>query len=204
MANGNETPGGIQWPDDINWPGAIVFGGEAPAFIPDDTICHLAVSAEYPSDPPIHAWTGIGELTLNGITYTGMSPDLISVRLGQATEKEDARLQVTLTGINTPDLRRAFYEFHGRVVVTVRLVYSTDGGVTWLEVPRFYRGLYSRPRLTSDTLTFEVATYRENLDRGYEQTWSDSNQQAEYTGDLFFRHLVRISEGADLTIRWPP
>ena len=187
------------WPDASVWGDASIWGPDAPDFIAEDAIGHLTVSAEYPSDPPIHVWTGIDDLMLGGVTYAGIGPDVVDIRIGKSSEKEDARLQVTLARINTPELRRAFQEFSGRVVVTVRFVYSEDGGNTWLSVPRFFRGLYSRPTLRNDT-----ATYRENLDRGYEQNWSDSSQQAEYPGDRGFEHLLRIAEGADLTIRWPP
>lgn len=200
-----DEPGAVSWGTPLNWGADVVWGGEAPAFISDEAICHLTISAEYPTgDPPVHAWTGIGDLVLGGITYTGVGPEIVSVEIGQASEKEDARLQVTLTGLDTAEVRQAFYEFRGRVVVTVRLVYSEDGGTTWLEVPRFFRGLYSRPRITSNLITFEVATYREELDRGYETNWSDSNQQADFPGDRFFEHLIPISEGGDLKIRWPP
>ena len=192
------------WPDAAVWGDASIWGPDAPDFIADDAVGHLTISAEYPSDPAIHTWTGIGDLLLGGVTYTGIGPEVVSIRIGTASEKEDARLQVTLAGINTPEYRRAFQEFSGRVVITVRFVYSEDGGKTWLTVPRFFRGLYSRPELRNDTVSFEVATYRENLDRGYEQNWSDSSQQAEYPGDRGLEHLVRIAEGADLTIRWPP
>lgn len=197
--------GKITWGSDpVNWGADVTWGGDAPSFISDDVLAHLTISAEYPDDPPVHAWTGIGPLSLGGITYVGIGPEVVNVSIGQATEKEDARLQVTLTGLDTPVVRRAFYEFRGRVIVTVRLIYSEDGGTTWLEVPRYFRGLYSRPRITSNQITFEIAVYREQLDRGYETNWSDANQRVAYPGDLFFSHLVPISEGADLSIRWPP
>jgi len=198
------TPGGITWGGQVGWGGDVVLGGDAPAFVPDTAICHLLVTAEYPSDPTIRVWTGIGELELNGDIYMGVGPEAVSIQVGQATDKEDARLQVTLMGFDEPDTRRAFYEFKGRVRVTVQLAYSVDGGVSWQVVPRQFRGLYSRPRITSGLVSFEVATYREELDRGYEQLWSDANQQIETPGDLFFNHIKRIAEGAALTMRWPP
>jgi len=200
-------PGELRWGDKrAAWSKPLVFGGDLPDFISDITHGHLAVSAEYPNegDAPVHVWTGTGDLLLNGTTYTGVGPDVLEIQVGQATEREDARLQITMAGLDTPELKRAFYEFRGRVVVSVRFVYSTDGGNTWLEVPRFFRGFYSRPQLVADQLSFEVATYQEQLDRGYERNWSARSQEAEYPGDLGFEHLVSISEGADLMTRWPP
>jgi len=145
-------------------------------------------------------WTGVGDLTLGDDTYVGVGPEVISVRIGQATEKEDARLQVTLAGLTGPEARQAFYEFHGRVVVTVRLVYSVDGGVSWQVLPRQFSGLYSRPRIENDTVSFEVATYREQLDRGYEVVWSGKDSYGA-GDDRFFEHLTAIADGVD--IRWP-
>ena len=196
--------GALDWAGKPKWPDNLIWGGPAPEFILDTAIGHLTVSAEYPSDPPIHTWTGGGDLMLGGITYTGVGPDVISVRIGQATEREDARIQVTLTGLDTPELKRAFFEFRGRVIITVRFVYSVDDGNTWRAIPRFFRGLYSRPQMRNNTLTFEVATYQEDLDRGYEQNWSDSSQRADFPGDLGFQHLVTIAEGGELMTRWPP
>jgi len=205
MQDDAQVPGGAGvWGHPRKWGRTLTWGGDRPAFISEDALCQLTISATYPTDPAVHVWTGIGDLLLGGITYTGVGPEVVKVQIGQATEKEDARVQVTLTGLDTAEVRRAFYEFRGRVVVTVRLVYSEDGGTTWLEVPRFFRGLYSRPRITSNLVSFEVATYREEMDRGYETSWSNANQTAEYAGDRFFEHLIPIAEGADLAIRWPP
>lgn len=202
MADG--TGNHPNWYDSPVWAGEVIWRPDAPQFIPDDAICHLAISADYPSDPSVNAWTGLGDLELGDVTYMGIGPEVVSVKIGQAAEKEDARLSVTLVGLSDAEVRRAFYEFRGRVIVTVRLVYSTDGGNTWVEVPRLFRGLYSRPQITSNQITFEVATYREELDRGYELVWSDSNQRAEYPGDRCFEHLVPIAEGRSLSSRWPP
>jgi len=201
----DETTGSPLWPGPVEWPERLVWGPDEPAFVATDAIKHLTISAEYPSDPAIHAWTGIGDLVLNGITYTGVGPEVVEIKVGKSSEKEDARMQVVLMGINsTPDLRMAFQEFRGRVIVTVRLVYSEDGGVTWLAVPRYFRGLYSQPEVRSNSVSFEVATYREELDRGYEQSWNHGNQQADYPGDRCFEHLVPIAEGQTLKSRWPP
>lgn len=167
---------------------------------PETTIAHLAIDADYPDGSAVRVWTGVGDLTLGDDTYVGVGPEVISVRIGQATEKEDARLQVTLVGLTEPETRQAFYEFHGRVVVTVRLVYSVDGGVSWQVLPRRFSGLYSRPQIENDTVSFEVATYREQLDRGYEVVWSHENQRQD-SGDLFFQHLEAIADGVD--VRWP-
>ena len=196
--------GALNWGGRLKWPGNLIWGGPPPEFILDNAIGCITVSAEYPSDPAIHIWTGIGDLPLGGTTYTGIGPDILKVEVGKASESEDARMQVTLSGLSTPEYKRAFFEFRGRVVVTVRFVYSVDGGNTWFAVPRFFRGLYSRPQMRNDTLTFEVATYEEDLDRGYEQNWSDATQRAEYPNDLGFEHLVTIAEGGELMTRWPP
>ena len=188
----------------VAWGRTLAYGRVLPDFITEMTLGALTVSAEYPSDLPVHVWTGAGDLLLDGITYMGVGPDALEVRVGQASEREDARLQISMSGIDTPELRRAFFEFRGRVIVTVRFIYSNDSGNTWRAVPRFFRGLFSRPQITADQLSFEVATYQEQLDRGYERNWSNRSQEALSPGDLGFEHLVPISEGAELMTRWPP
>jgi len=195
----------LRWGVPLRWgEDEIAWGSDlSPAALIDrDVMSHLLIDADYVSDDSIRVWTGIGDLDLNGVTYTGIGPEVISVRIGQATEKEDARLQVTLAGLTEPETRRAFYEFRGRVVVTVRLIYSIDEGVSWLRVPRSFTGLYSRPRIQNDTVSFEVATYREQLDRGYEVEWSHANQRALHAGDNGLEHLKTIADGINLS--WPP
>lgn len=194
----------VTWGDALDWGQTLVWGGPrgVPDIVSPTAICHLLVTADYVNDPSIRVWTGQGELELGGVTYTGIGTEVISVRIGQATEKEDARLQVTLAGLTDTETRMAFYEFRGRVVVTVTLVYSNDGGETWLPLPRRFTGLYSRPQIENDTVSFEVATYREELDRGYELEWSDENQRRDFPGDAFFAHLEVISDGVNLS--WPP
>ena len=176
------------------------WGVEIPQFVSDAALAAYAISLEYPDDTAFHIWTGFDDLTLGGISYTAVGPDVIEVGAAQAAATGQGRMAVTLSAVQ-PEHRVKFLQDPGLVMVTVRLLYSADGGATWIAMPRFHRGELSRPQLQGGKYSIEISPYRDTLDRGYEQNWSDANQQKDYPDDLGFQHLKSLTDGIDL--RWP-
>ena len=173
----------VKWGDDT-----ALWGREIPSFSPDEAVFAFAFSAEYPDGTAIHTWTGIGDVTVGGINYVGVGPDVVQIGEQAASLTGQGRMTVTLSAID-PDHRNLFLQDPGRVKITVRTLYSNNGGQTWLAIPRFHRGLLSRPQLQGGQYSVEVSTYRDTLNRGFEDNWSDENQQRDYPGDLGFEHL---------------
>lgn len=169
-------------------------------FVADQLIAAHAISLEYPDDTAFHVWTGFDDITLGGITYTAVGPNIISIGVATTEISGQGGMTISLSAID-PEHRVKFLQDPGRVLVTLRLLYSSDGGVTWQFIPRFHRGELSRPQLQGGTYTIEISPYRDTLDRGFDQNWSHENQQQEYPGDLGFEHLTTLTDGVD--IRWP-
>ena len=147
-----------------------------------------------------HVWTGLGDLTIGGITYTGVGPGIIDIGSQTVDVGSQGRMAITLTSIDA-EHRLKFLQDPGRVTVTLRLMHSRNGGVDWILLPRFHRGELSRPQLQGGSYTIEISPYRDTLDRGYETNWSHENQQKSHPGDLGFSHLASLTDGSD--IRWP-
>lgn len=190
----------IRWgPDGARWSGedsGIV------EFVPAGRLGANTISAEYPDGTEFHVWTGIGDVTVGGITYTGVGPDVIDIGEHQVGLTGQNRMTISLSDID-PEYRNLFLQDPGRVWVTIKLIYSDDGGNTWVEIPRYIRGVAGRSQLQGGRYSVEVSTYTDTLDRGYEQVWSDESQQEVYPGDLGFAHLRTLSSGGGIDIRWP-
>ena len=193
----------LKWgSNQITW-GSLraVWGGDLPPFVAEDALAGFTFHAQYPDGSVISCWTGIGDLAVGGQTFPGIGPDIVQISSTVATGTSAGRMTISITDID-PAHRNEFLQDPGLVVVTVRLVYSDDGGVTWQNVARFFRGVISRPQLSGGIYTVEISTYQDELDRGYELTWSDEEQQTAYSGDKGFEHLKTIDDGVDF--RWPP
>jgi len=163
-------------------------------------IAAYAISLEYPDSTAFHVWTGFADLTVGGITYTAVGPDVVSVDPVRAGISGQGRMKLTLSAIQA-EHRIKFLQDPGLVMVTVRLLHSDNGGQSWTVLPRFHRGELSRPELNGGQYSIEISPYRDTIDRGYEQNWSDANQQKEFPGDRGLEHLKSLTDGIDL--RWP-
>ena len=177
-----------------------LWGAPTDVVEPDSDLAAYTISLEYPDETAYHVWTGFGDLSLGGIDYVGVGPDVISIGTQTAALTGQGRMSITLSAIEA-EHRAKFLQDPGKVTVTVRILYSTNGGQSWAMLNRFHRGELSRPQLQGGNYTIEISPYRDTLDRGYEQSWSDELQKQVYPGDRGFEHLQRLSEGVD--IRWP-
>lgn len=165
-----------------------------------EPIAAHAISLEYPDGTAYHVWTGFEPLTVGGITYAAVGPNIVSVGTQTSEVGGQGRMSLTLSAIE-PEHRAKFLQDPGNVLVTLRLLCSTDGGQTWQIIPRWHRGELSRPQLQSGAYTIEISPYRDTLDRGYDENWSDENQQHDHPGDRGLEHILSLSDGSD--IRWP-
>jgi len=193
---------------EIKWGGFVKWGADQAAwgrtvagFIPDNAILAHALSATYPDGTVIAAWTGLGDITLGGTTYTAVGPNLVRVEAFQnSLTSGQGSLRVVLSAVS-PEHLSLFITDPGQVMVTVKFLVSTDGGQNFVELPRSVTGELSRPTLQGGQYSIEVASYIDSLDRGYEQVWSQESQERDYPGDLGLEHLRSLSAGVD--IRWP-
>ena len=168
----------------------------------EQTLVNYLFDVIYSSGTNLFLWTGNFDLVFNQITYNAMPAEILSIGEQTASEQiQDNRIPVSLI-IKEPSQRAAFLQDPGVVELTLRLVYSNDGGKTWSLIPRSVRGFLSNPVLEGDRYSFEVVQSAGDIDRGRPQYWSFTDQYNRRNGDRAFEHLQRLSDGED--VRWPP
>ena len=151
--------------------------------------------------PFIDAWTGLGGLSHGGVDYSGVG-DLVQIEpLTVDVGEPERRAAITISAVD-PALRGIFLTDPGPVKITLQQIYSTDGGSTWLSVPRTFRGRMSAPVLAGGKYRFEVAKRIVDIDRQGNLFWSDLAQRCRASDDLGFEHARALADGLD--IRWPP
>lgn len=200
----------VKWGEDIVKYGAdnVLYGREILRFMADETLFGFGISAEYPDDPDApddantyHVWTGYADLTVGGITYTAVGPDVLEVGSQRASLQGQGRMSIVLSAIEV-EHRNLFLQDPGRVRITLRMLYSTDGGVNWRVIPRSHSGYLSRPQLEGGRYTLEIAVYRDETNRGFSENWSDASQQSDFPGDRGLEHMATLA-APGLDIRWP-
>ena len=170
--------------------------------LPDAMLAHWAIDATWSDGSIMRAWTGAGTLRLEGEDWTAVPEQVLRIGVHDASvNPEDHRLEVSLAFV-TPALRAHALEDPGVVRVRVRIVYSADGGASWVVLPRWVEGYLSTPRLVGGEYSFEIITDHGDADRGRPRQWSDAGQQSRHIGDRGFEHTALISQGID--VAWPP
>ena len=178
----------------------VLFGEEIARFLQDNILFAFGISAEYPDGTSYHVSTLHDDLTVGGITYTAVGPDVLQIGSQQTSLNGQARMTLALSSIE-PAHRSLFLQDPGRVRITVRMLYSVDGGATWQVINRFHTGYLSRPQLRGGEYAVEISIYRDELNRGFDESWSNENQERDFPGDKGLEHLAVLSSGLD--IRWP-
>lgn len=193
--------GNLQFGDrNLQWGDRDLLFGGIDAIIGADAWTAGLVRLDYEDGTAYALWTGLHQVIINSIQYDGLGQDIISI----SREKEDldgsGNLRVTLNDV-ARNQRDLWLEDPGRVVVTFNLAYSIDKGDSWHLLDRGFTGLLADAEIQGANYTFTVTTTSDDRDRGYIQRWSDTQQQAQYEGDLGFSHLKTIAQGRDIV--WP-
>ena len=149
----------------------------------------------------LNAWTGTGTIEIDGISYRGVG-DLVSiapvaVEIGEPEKKAQVTIKAT-----SPAMRAILINDPGPLKVSLRQVWSADGGASWHKISRVFRGRMSSPILVAGQYRFEIVSRRADIDRRGDAYWSDVYQQQRVQGDRGFEHARVLSEGME--IRWPP
>jgi len=178
----------------------VLFGAVERGQDLDEPLAAFAVSVEYPDGESIDVWSGLDDLELGGTLYTAAGPDVLSIGTTATALNGQNRMTLSLSAIDDSN-RAMFLQAPGKVLVTVRFLFSTNKGRSWQALDRYTRGELTRPQLSGGTYTIEISPYSDTLDRGEEASWSNENQERDFPGDKGLEHLRSLSSGQD--IRWP-
>ena len=147
-------------------------------------------------------WTGLGMLTFNGSSYTGLG-QVLSVQNSPIVIGEPAaRAQITLD-ISQTNLRQTLMQDHGPIKITLRWIFSWDVGKTWKLIGRTYSGKLSNPVIKNLTYTVDIESLLGDIHVVEVEYWSDEDQRRRFPNDLGLQKMRELSQEGIAGIRFP-
>ena len=189
----------IRAQNSVGWSEYLTLGVQ----VPYPKYIHDVYSLIYPDGERYDRWTGEGSITVLGITYTSLPPNIIDISgMVDTSGAEDNRVKINLSAVD-PETRVRLLGDPGIVEVIVGKV-TSDNGTSWQLIPRSKRGYIANAQMAGGIYSFEVATGVADYLRGNPEAWSHIAQVNRTTGvtDNFFQHLRRLELGVSHT--WPP
>ena len=152
------------------------------------------------ADAPLYLWTGVGDLSANGNTYSGVG-DLLGIgNLEEAAELKASGLSLTLSGVPDTLLTAALaHEYSGR---DAKVYFGVDGNSNLIEV---YTGFMDTmtiddtPEAATITLTIENRLI--DLERTNAFRYTQESHGSLYSGDTFFSYVQDLQ---DKEVEWGP
>ena len=151
-------------------------------------------------DAPLYLWTGIGDLSANSNTYTGVG-DLLSIgNLEEAAELKASGLSLVLSGVPSTLLTPALsHEYSGR---EAKVYFGIDGNSNLIEVFTGFMDTMTiddTPEAATITLTIENRLI--DLERTNTFRYTQESHGSLYSGDTFFSYVQDLQ---DKEVEWGP
>ena len=154
------------------------------------------------NQPAYRFWSGTGTLEYLNEDWLGAG-SLISVGAAETSINQPTRrMTIALSTAGDEVLRQQLMQDPGPLEIEVRWIYSEDQGLSWLLVPRLFKGRLSRPVIADGIYTIELETYAGDVDRGRPVKWSDSDQRRRDSTDNGMGYMTTLASGFER--RWPP
>ena len=168
----------------------------------DHLLLGMAVRMDFDTDE-IRVWTGVGELTINSLVYTGAGTLLSISDIEDTAELKSAGVNLTLSGMDQTVLSYALAENYLNRPITIYLVF-TDGGSNDLAGAMVsFVGRMISMTITDDPNGSTIALQAENrlidLSRPSNLRYTNASQQYISAGDTAFRYVAQME---DLEIVW--
>lgn len=151
------------------------------------------VELEFDSPNQVYLWSGIGSLTLDGITYTGAG-DLMQIsELRESSDIAAYGATITLSGIPSEFISLALEEpYQGRKAI---VKFGVISGSTYTTAV-VYTGEMDQMNISYGPETVNIALDVESrlvdLQRARIRRYSHADQQSRYSGDLAFEFVTRL------------
>ena len=149
---------------------------------------------------PLYLWTGVGDKSANGNTYSGAG-DLLSIgNLEEAAELKASGLTLSLSGVPSSILLAALsHEYSGR---DCKVYFGIEGNSNLIEVFTGYMDTMTiDDSPESATITLTVENRLIDLERVNPFRYTQENHKTLYSNDTFFSY---VSDLQDQTIEWGP
>lgn len=149
----------------------------------------------FDSPNDIYLWNGIGDLLLDGKTYTGVG-DLLGVsEIKESSDIAAYGAQLSLSGIPSDTISTALNEpYQGRHAI-VKFGVISGGTHTAFTV---FSGEMDQMTINygpeTVTISLDVESRLVDLERARVRRYTDADQQLRYNGDLAFEFVTRLQE----------
>jgi len=156
----------------------------------------LLFKAEFDSGD-LNLWTGIGEITWNGDTYSG-SGNILEV--STVTETQDLKaegVQFNLTGVSSSILNFALTEDYQNRDVSIWFAMIANGAIK-AEPFLLFRGKMDVMTIDEQgdlsTIILNAESNLVDLERPNERRYTDEDQQERYPGDIGLEFVASLQE----------
>ena len=152
---------------------------------------------------PVYLCSGVGNLSWNGQTWTGMGSLLTMSTSEDALAVEAKGITVTLSGLDGSLLPDCLSEFRLGLAVNAYLgAFASDGTIISTPVTA-WAGRMDKPTITmsGDTASIAIACESRLLDMNIpvERRYTNEDQQSTWPGDLGFMFVDALQE---MTLFW--
>lgn len=146
---------------------------------------------------PIRIWTGYGDKTVEGNTFTGAGSLLQIGGLEEVNDLSAKSVTLSLSGLPSSIVSLALDEPYQRRAC--KIYFGTDD-TTYIEI---FSGLMNTMQIQDDaetsTITVTVDSKLTLLERASNRRYTDANHQTRNPGDTFFSYVQDL---ADKDIIW--
>ena len=161
----------------------------------DDDVISVFWACDLLFDAPntLYFWNGIGDLSLDGNTYTGAGNLLNISEMRESSDIAAYGATLTLSGIPTNEINLALAEpYQGRrAIVKFGVdVAGTKSSVTVFTGEMDQMSISFGP--DTATISLDVESRLIDLNRPRIRRYTDADQQARYPGDLAFEFVTRL------------
>lgn len=160
------------------------------------------IKAEFDSGD-LNLWSGIGDLTFNSETYTGVGNIIAIESIEENSSLEANGLSITLSGIPSSIISTALSEdYQGRFLTVWFGALDTSGAIV-SDAYQMFKGRMDVLEISESAATATVNMKCENVlidfNRTKERRYTPEDQKSEYAGDKGFDFVARLQ---DQQITW--
>jgi hypothetical protein len=142
---------------------------------------------------PIRLWTGVGDLSHSGNTYTGAGDLMVISDLEEAAELKASGMTISLSGVNDSALLPALsYEYTGR---SCKVFLMINKNTSLIEVfSGFMDTMTIEDSSESSQITLTVENKLVDLDRTNPFRYTQESHSLLYSGDTFFSYVQDLQD----------
>lgn len=163
----------------------------------NDAVVHPFFAIELIFDSgPLRLWTGVGEATIDGNTYTGTGNLLSVSSIEETTELAVRGATITLSGIPSEVISLALQTaYQGRVC---NIYFGMVDGNSYSNLTQIFSGYMDEMNISEDAETSSIELKVENklidLERSRTRRYTSAYQKSVYPGDLGFDFVEDLQD----------